>query len=57
MTGSDTHAFHMRLSSRFIHEVDDWRRNQPDLPSRAEAIRRLVALALKAEKPKLGKTA
>lgn len=28
--------------------LDDWRREQPDLPSRAEAIRRLVEKALKA---------
>jgi len=27
--------------------IDDWRRQQPDLPSRAEAIRRLVELGLK----------
>jgi hypothetical protein len=26
--------------------IDDWRRKQPDLPSRAEAIRRLVELGL-----------
>jgi hypothetical protein len=29
--------------------VDDWRRLQPDLPSRGEAIRRLVGLGLKAK--------
>jgi hypothetical protein len=27
--------------------VDEWRRKQPELPSRAEAIRRLVELGLK----------
>jgi hypothetical protein len=30
--------------------VDDWRRGQTDLPSRAEAIRRLVELATKIKK-------
>jgi len=30
--------------------VDDWRRKQGDLPSRSEAIRRLVELGLKAKK-------
>jgi hypothetical protein len=30
--------------------IDDWRRKQPDLPSRAEAIRRLVEQALAAGK-------
>jgi hypothetical protein len=28
--------------------VDDWRRRQPDIPSRSEAIRRLIELGLKA---------
>jgi hypothetical protein len=32
--------------------VDDWRRGQIDLPSRAEAIRRMVEIAVK-EKKKL----
>jgi hypothetical protein len=39
--------FQMRVSEQFLRMVDDWRRTQPDLPSRAEAIRRLVELATK----------
>jgi len=35
----------MRVSEEFLRMVDDWRRRQKDLPSRAEAIRRLVELA------------
>jgi hypothetical protein len=42
--------FHMRVSAEFLRSVDDWRRQQEDLPSRAEAIRRLVDLALKMKK-------
>jgi hypothetical protein len=34
--------FQMRLSREFLERLDDWRRNQPDQPSRAEAIRRLT---------------
>jgi hypothetical protein len=45
-------AFQMRASKEFLEKLDDWRRLQPDLPSRAEAIRRLVALGLAAPKPK-----
>jgi hypothetical protein len=30
--------------------LDEWRRSQPDLPSRAEALRRLVRMALDATK-------
>lgn len=45
--------FEMRASEQWIVLVDDWRRHQSDIPSRAEAIRRLVtaALAEPASKP------
>ena len=42
--------FQMRVSEQFLRMVDDWRRSQVDLPSRAEAIRRLVELATKIKK-------
>jgi hypothetical protein len=42
--------FQMRVSESFLQTVDDWRRNQVDVPSRAEAIRRMVELASKAKK-------
>jgi hypothetical protein len=38
--------FQMRLSGEFLGRLDDWRRKQPDLPSRAEAIRRLTTAML-----------
>jgi hypothetical protein len=45
----------VRLKPSMARLVDDWRRDQVDLPTRAEAIRRLAAMALKtfkdAEKP------
>jgi hypothetical protein len=34
--------FQMRVSESFLRMVDDWRRGQIDVPSRAEAIRRMV---------------
>ena len=42
--------FQMRVSEAFLRTVDDWRRDQVDLPSRAEAIRRMVELAAKMKK-------
>ena len=36
----------IRLSGDMRRDLDDWRRTQDDLPSRSEAIRRLVASAL-----------
>jgi uncharacterized protein len=40
--------FEMRLDQRTIERVDAWRAEQDDMPSRAEAIRRLVDGALSA---------
>ena len=42
--------FQMRVSESFLRMVDDWRRSQTDIPSRAEAIRRMVELATKQKK-------
>ena len=42
--------FQMRASDDFFRTVDEWRRGQADLPSRAEAIRRMVELAAKMKK-------
>ena len=30
-----------------LEQLDEWRRNEPDLPSRAEAIRRLTTAMLR----------
>ena len=42
--------FQMRVSEQFFRTIDDWRRAQSDLPSRAEAVRRMVELAAKPKK-------
>lgn len=39
-------SFQMRVSDEWLGHIDEWRRKQLDLPSRAEAIRRLVEAAL-----------
>ena len=39
-------ALEMRLGGSFLKTVDEWRRKQKDLPSRVEAIRRLVERGL-----------
>ncbi len=46
--------FQMRVSEAFLRTVDEWRRGQIDLPSRAEAIRRMVELASKMKKDDRG---
>lgn len=39
----------VRVDAEFIKQIDDWRKKQDDMPSRPEAIRRLVELGLKAK--------
>jgi hypothetical protein len=44
----------MRVSPNFLKAIDDWRRKQADIPSRNEAIIRLVEQALAAGKQRKG---
>ena len=37
------------MSAEEVEAIDEWRRKHPDLPSRSEAIRQLVAAGLKAK--------
>ena len=41
-----TERFEMRLDRATIEQLDQWRASQPELPSRAEAVRRLVHAGL-----------
>jgi hypothetical protein len=43
----DTEALTLRLSRAMIETIDDYRRALADLPSRPEAVRRLLATAIK----------
>jgi len=36
----------VRCDAAFLKLLDDWRRKQPEIPSRPDAVRRLVRLAL-----------
>jgi metal-responsive CopG/Arc/MetJ family transcriptional regulator len=40
------------ISKGQVREIDEWRRLQPDLPSRSEAIRRLIEAGLEAQRSK-----
>lgn len=46
MADEKTRPFQMRVAPEWLEALDDWRRHQPDIPSRAEAIRRLVDLGM-----------
>lgn len=49
MTLKNDKQIQMRASDEFIRTIDDWRREQSDLPPRAEAIRRLITMGIAAE--------
>ena len=46
----------IRLSADQVGAVDEWRRQQEDLPPRAEAIVRLMEMSLEGAKPGKPKT-
>jgi hypothetical protein len=47
---AETKRINMMAPITWLRKIDDWRRQQPDLPNISEAIRRLVELGLKAKK-------
>ena len=46
MDDEKTRPYQMRVTEEWLAIIDEWRRKQPDIPSRAEAIRRLVEKGL-----------
>lgn len=46
--------FEMRAGNDWLRKLDGWRRDQADLPPRAEAIRRLVELGLQVSAFQIG---
>lgn len=46
----NTKKLNMVAPASWVNKIDDWRRNQPDLPSLSEAVRRLVDAGLEATK-------
>jgi hypothetical protein len=42
---SPVNRLQLVVTPDFLASVDDWRRQQPDLPNRSEAIRRMVEIA------------
>jgi metal-responsive CopG/Arc/MetJ family transcriptional regulator len=43
---SEYDLIHMKVEKPLLDAVDDYRREQPEIPSRAEAIRQLMRRAL-----------
>lgn len=47
---TETKRLNMVAPASWVKKIDDWRRQQPDLPNISEAIRRLVDLGLETSK-------
>lgn len=45
----DSEAVNVRIDRPSLTRLDEWRRAQDDLPTRPEAIRRLIEAGLRAE--------
>ena len=43
--------FELRLDEEGLARIDEWRRRQPDVPARAEAMRRLMEVGLARSSP------
>jgi hypothetical protein len=50
MQDDDKIPVNARYDQSLLKRVDDWRRRQPTIPARSEALRELVRRALNAEK-------
>lgn len=46
----DSAPVNVRMERELLDALDNWRREQADLPGRPEAIRRLIELGLQASK-------
>jgi hypothetical protein len=42
-------AIHVRLGGSLYERLENWRRSQPKIPARSDALRRLIDRALAAE--------
>jgi metal-responsive CopG/Arc/MetJ family transcriptional regulator len=45
-TTEPTEIMRVVVTTGWLHRLDEWRRREPDLPNRSEAIRRLVERAI-----------
>lgn len=49
MAGKKTERLQIVLSPEDLSQLDEWRRQQPDIPNRSEAVRRLIGMQLSPE--------
>jgi hypothetical protein len=53
--GEDLKRQHTMMTSSMLRQIDVWRAHQDDVPSRSEAIRRLIEAGLEATSKKSGR--
>jgi metal-responsive CopG/Arc/MetJ family transcriptional regulator len=47
-SSANTNGIHVRLPNRLLREIEHFRRRETDIPTRPEAVRRLVQQAVTA---------
>lgn len=47
MAQDDSHRLNLYVTSTLLAAIDEWRRQEKDIPTRSEAARRLIAQAIK----------
>jgi metal-responsive CopG/Arc/MetJ family transcriptional regulator len=53
-TSADTtNGIHVRLQNELLRAIESFRRSEPDIPTRPEAVRRLLQQAMKARQEKV----
>lgn len=45
----------MRVSIDWVREIDEWRKQHDIIPSRADAVRQLLAIGMKVERERLAR--
>lgn len=47
MAQDDSHRLNLYVTGALLAAIDEWRRQEKDIPTRSEAARRLIAQAIK----------
>jgi hypothetical protein len=54
--GEQLQRMHVKVGADWLRDLDAWRRRQPDLPSRSEAVRRVVAATTRGRRARRGRS-
>lgn len=53
-SSTDNNGIHVRLRNELLRAIEDFRRSEADIPTRPEAVRRLLEQAVSAREEEVG---